>query len=303
MLKLTIDRADIIKYGAIMISVFPEAAKDLKLTNSTEEDFFGKLDLNDKTLELTINDEIVDRFMMRVAPMLIAAKNFNQSIAMRGLKKVDYAIMHGQFAFQAVGNEQHLNHNEDNYLSIVNEYIFVGHIHTFSSHDRILAQGSFDRLRQGQEEAKGYIRATVTDGSRKARFVENVGAMRFVTIDVTQMDIEDSLTHIRDRVDDLPAGSYVRIKANESHPIFANMPLLVREYTAYRWSKKQVSEDDEDGQEKFLDVTNADYNPIIITSDSIVDMVTERIRLSGQEEDFVCRCGELLLSQIGGLGE
>jgi hypothetical protein len=82
MLKLTIDRADIIKYGAIMISVFPGAAKDLKLTNSTEEDFFGKLDLNDKTLELTINDEIVDRFMMRVAPMLIAAKNFNQSIAM-----------------------------------------------------------------------------------------------------------------------------------------------------------------------------------------------------------------------------
>jgi len=224
-------------------------------------------------------------------------KTFESVISLleeKGLQKVDYAIMHGQFAYQAVGNEQHLNHIEDNYLSIVKEYIFVGHIHTFSTYDRIIAQGSFDRLRQGQEEAKGYVRATIRPGFRSAKFIENVGAMRFVTIDCSDMDVDEALEHIRERVADLPAGSFVRVKANESHPVFANMPLLVQEHTLYRWSKKQVSEDDADGQEQFLDLKNAEYNPIIITADSVTELVADRIRSSGFEEDFVCRCAQLI---------
>ena len=93
-----------------------------------------------------------------------------------GLTKVDYAVMHGQFDYQL---PKHITgmprHDSQKYLDIVKHYIFIGHIHTHSVYDRIIAQGSFDRLTHGQEEPKGYV-VSIVDDEEKISSLRNTYA-------------------------------------------------------------------------------------------------------------------------------
>lgn len=114
------------------------------------------------------------------------------------LQQVDIAIMHGQFTYQ-LPIKLESSHIEENYLNIVKYYINIGHIHTHSVRDRILAQGSFDRLTHGQEEDKGAILVTI-DKDISYKFLVNKKAMRFVTLtfkaNVTIEDITKKLSKI-----------------------------------------------------------------------------------------------------------
>ncbi len=75
-----------------------------------------------------------------------------------GLSQVDYSLIHGQFKHQLPELKTIEDfHNSDFYLSITRKYIFVGHIHFMSQFKRILAQGSFDRLRHNEEGPKGFL--------------------------------------------------------------------------------------------------------------------------------------------------
>lgn len=100
-----------------------------------------------------------------------------------GIDKVDYACMHGAFPHQLPEIEEikHRLHDPVKYQSIVRHYISIGHIHQFSILDKIIAQGSFDRLVHGDEGAKGHVR--ILKGVPK--FIENKGAMRYKTLDVS----------------------------------------------------------------------------------------------------------------------
>lgn len=109
-------------------------------------------------------------------------------MADHSLEKVDYAVMHGAFTHQMPDfPELRLTfHDPDLYRSIVRHYILIGHIHKFTNVDRIIAHGSTDRLKHGEEEAKGHIR--INRG--KVRFVENKGAMKYTTLDVSGDDAD-----------------------------------------------------------------------------------------------------------------
>jgi DNA repair exonuclease SbcCD nuclease subunit len=80
---------------------------------------------------------------------------------MAGITKVDYAIMHGQFEYQLPPVVKAQKHSSEAYLKIVDKLIFIGHVHLFSRNDRIIAQGSFDRISHGEEGPKGHVRAIV----------------------------------------------------------------------------------------------------------------------------------------------
>jgi len=63
-------------------------------------------------------------------------------LVQHNLESVDFAFMHGSFPHQ-LPNIKHIPvHDPEFYLSIVNKYIFIGHIHVMSQYERILAQGS-----------------------------------------------------------------------------------------------------------------------------------------------------------------
>ncbi len=214
----------------------------------------------------------------------------------KGLDKVDYAIMHGQFEYQL---PQHITkaprHDSLAYHAIVKELIFIGHVHVHSRNNRIIAQGSFDRLSHGEEGPKGHVRAKVhSNGDRDVVFVENEGAMRFVTVRCTNMSLEDTLHEVDDQVGNLPEGSHIRLEANYDHSIFTNMEVLIRRYPLFHWSKLSREADDE-GIEIVEDETV--FVPITITRENLPALLLERVASSGVSEP-VFNAAEALLKEV-----
>lgn len=131
------------------------------------------------------------------------------------LEKVDYVIMHGGFTHQFPQHLRHMPvlHDPDKYLDICRSYIFVGHIHQSSRNKRILAAGSFDRDKHGEEYPKGHLRVQTYDDPSldDVRFVENKYATKFVTIDLREVEFEDMGKAIANACGVLPEGSHIRI--------------------------------------------------------------------------------------------
>ena len=108
------------------------------------------------------------------------------------LEKVDIVIMHGAFRYQIPMIESPHFHKEEDYLSITNETINVGHIHYHSQFEKILVPGSFDRLSHSDDDTtKGALLVTTTPKEFSYIFLENKKASIFITIDITNMELED----------------------------------------------------------------------------------------------------------------
>lgn len=188
----------------------------------------------------------------------------------KGLEKVDYAVMHGNFVYQIPSFVKAPKHSEEEYLNLTKELIFIGHVHTASQYDRIYAQGSFDRLSHGQEEAKGYLRDyRYEDGHHEVTFIENKGAKLFKTIRLEEESLEDSFQKIESVVENLPEESFIRIKALDSHPILASLETLIQRYPIFHWSKeaidtrKDIKEQKEELQFKAIDITRENIKSLL----------------------------------------
>jgi DNA repair exonuclease SbcCD nuclease subunit len=218
-------------------------------------------------------------------------------LAAKGLEKVDFAIMHGQFEFQLPSflNSKIPRHNSAAYLDIVKEYIFIGHVHTHSTLDRIIAQGSFDRLAHGEENPKGHVRAVITPNSREFSFIENKLAQVYKSITLDSLDIKQSLDFISKEIDILPAESRVRIIAPADHPVFSDMNVLVRLSPTINWSKKPINEQVLPNQQEDETVYNA---AITISKENVVDLLMACIKKSCSDTDIINLSNKLLLETI-----
>jgi len=204
------------------------------------------------------------------------------------LQKVDIAIMHGAFKYQlGLMPMTPKVHDEVWYLEHVKHYISIGHVHTPSQFNRIVAQGSFDRLSHGEEEAKGGVLIKEIKPSEWMHFfIENREAKRYLTIDV-EGPLENALTKIDRMVRPLPFGSYVRIRGLSNHPLFQGFETLRARYPLFIFSKKTMSQEDID---KPTEPTKAlDYKPIVLNkqtlTDAILTEVTQRRPLTPLEEE------------------
>lgn len=215
----------------------------------------------------------------------------------KGLSKVDFAIMHGNFSYQMPSHLKKIpRHDEDEYLKLVRHYIFIGHIHNFSFYERIIAQGSFDRLAHGEEAPKGHVRATISeDGNKEFFFIENKTAKIYKTYKCYDLDLEQTLRLIEKEVDKLPNNANVRIEANPEHPVFSNMNQLVTLYPTITWSKLPKSNEVE--EEIINDDEIDDYTPITISKDNIVSLMMQRIN-SLEVSSFIILKSELLLKDL-----
>lgn len=198
----------------------------------------------------------------------------------KGLSQVDYAIMHGCFEYQLpAGLTGVPSHNADEYLSIVKQLIFIGHHHVHTRFDRIVAQGSFDRLSHNEEEAKGFCIADVNDlaDTREVFFIENKGARIYRTIDCMGLELQEALEKIKHEVQSIVDYSAVRVMAEKGSELLSDLSVLLRMRPLITWTTKPVG--DKDSEHSLVDVVNTtdnQYKAIAITPANIMNLVFSR---------------------------
>lgn len=202
-------------------------------------------------------------------------------LAHDGLEKVDIAIMHGNFNYQLPPQATKApRHDEEKYLSIVKYFISIGHIHTSSVYNRIIAQGSFDRLAHGEEEPKGAILCTIhREGHGEYFFIENKKAKIFKTINIKFNDVDAAIQQIERHTAKLPADSYIRIRAKRDHPLIVGIDEVKKRFPLFHVTKITTEEEDVNQFTLIEDVKDtSEYIPITITKDNIVDLLMEEIK-------------------------
>lgn len=198
-----------------------------------------------------------------------------------GLQEVDIACMHGMFRYQAPPMAKNIPlHDEASYLGIVKHFINIGHVHTFSYYDKIIAEGSFDRLAQGEEEPKGGVLCTVSAKyGNSFQFIENKGAKIFKTIEIRVKDLEKSLAQINKILSKLPHNSYIRIKAAKDHPLYVAFDELKIKFPMYIFSKASLEEDiDANAIAAQVVQLDEEYIPITINETNIVPLIMEEVK-------------------------
>lgn len=204
----------------------------------------------------------------------------------KGLDQVDFALMHGQFDYQLPDFIPAQKHDSQAYLALVRELIFVAHVHTHSRYDRIradgvsvpgiLVPGSTDRLKHGEEEAKGHLRVFCSkSGNYDVRFIENKTAKKFVTISCKGMTLESTMQEVDEKVKGLPDDSYVRIEADHDNPILLNIAQVVMRHPQYNWNK--ISRKEKLAEQESDLVEQSAFTQITLTEDNLSDILFDRI--------------------------
>lgn len=197
-----------------------------------------------------------------------------------GLTQVDVAVMHGMFQYQLpVAAMMPCVHTESDYLKIVRYVISIGHVHTYSTSDRIIAQGSFDRLAHGEEEAKGGVECTLyPDGRYTARFIENERAKPFLTWTLKPMTLEASIVWLERKVRKLPRQAYLRLKGPKDHPALLAFDSIRQQFPFLHWSKLADTEvTSEETPSLSADPTTL-YRGITFTADNLPILLLDRIQ-------------------------
>lgn len=197
-------------------------------------------------------------------------KDVKKLLVSNKLTKVDVAIMHGQFNYQLPFLLES-SHIEEDYLSIVNYYISIGHIHTPSIYKRIIAQGSFDRLAHGEEEDKGACVISITkDGDMDFKMIYNTKAMKFKTINATDLSIEE-ITKLLDK----EKTGNIRLMSNNEEYLTKNIKMLNDSYPNLniKVERKKVKEK----KIKLLDDTMV-INSFNITKENIKELLDTEMK-------------------------
>lgn len=166
-------------------------------------------------------------------------KQIQAKLIEHNISQVDIAILHGQFGYQVAGKPfKGLFYQEDYFLSLVRGFIHIGHYHVYSYHDRIIANGSLERLAHGEESPKGYV---LVDNDRFT-FIENTNAYTYKTINITPtitLEKLDKLIHKH------PSQSHIRLLLSSDHPFnltFSELKLRYYDYNLKKINKDRVSE-------------------------------------------------------------
>lgn len=197
------------------------------------------------------------------------------------LTQVDIGIMHGMFTYQApIITDKLPLHSESEYLSLVKGYINIGHVHNFSVYERIIAQGSFDRMSHGQEEAKGAIVCTIDPiNGNSFEFIENKDSLIFRTVRLKSDDLEKSTAQVQKELSKIPEGSHLRIVAPKSHELIQGIKQLKVQCLGYNIDVLTTEEEKEKQDQKLIPTNLLDdtYIPITLDSTNIVDLVMEQV--------------------------
>lgn len=194
----------------------------------------------------------------------------------RGMEQVDYAVMHGLFDFQVPEViSPHIKHDTQAYLSMVKKNIVIGHDHHMQLNGRIGINGSFDRLAHNEEHPKGFLKIHAHPYGNEWEFVENKGAMPYVTHKVYSDDLEASLEKLFKKVEKLPAGSHVRVLTTRANPMFNALASLKINFPLLHW--KLESKEKKVAQISQTTLPRQKHKPIAITKETLPALIKENL--------------------------
>lgn len=216
------------------------------------------------------------------------------------LHQVDIAIMHGCFNYQLPGMIRAPKHNEVNYLDIVKHYVHIGHIHTFSVYERIIAQGSFDRLAHGEEEPKGAVYVSLfKDKPAEFYFIENKSAKIFKTLEIRSRTLENAIKYIETNTANLPINSHIRLKAKKDHPVFLAFKEIELKFADFFITKLSDTETDVTPYTLIDEIAvDDDYTPITITRDNIANMLLDIVQSKYQLDESKTNLAKTMLEEL-----
>lgn len=147
------------------------------------------------------------------------------------ISQVDIAILHGQFKYQFAGKKYNgFYFKEEYFFNLVKDYIHIGHYHIFSKFDKIIANGSLERLAHGEESPKGYLLVN----NDKSIFIENKNSYTYVTLNITNATTLERLDKL---IAKHPSNSYIRLLLNKDHLFNINFNELKLRYIDYNLKK------------------------------------------------------------------
>lgn len=195
------------------------------------------------------------------------------------LTKVHIAIMHGAFRYQLPILELASSHDENEYLSLVEHYISIGHVHDKSIFKRILAQGSFDRLAHNEENPKGAMYIDINNDRRSYVFIENKDAMIFKSINIDSEDIMESIDYIGDILKDIVIGSHIRLIMKSNNPLLKSVHDIYKRFPEYNFIVKSIK--DEKHIEVKIDnvLANGKVEVVQITVDNILSLIMNEVTI------------------------
>lgn len=201
--------------------------------------------------------------------------DINKLLIENELTQVDITIMHGCFHYQLPMIRLESNHNESYYLSITKYYISVGHIHSFSVYDRILAQGSFDRLAHNEEEDKGGTVITISS-TPSFMFIKNELAKVYKTLHYEKYDMTTILSKLKKDINKLPVESNIRIIVNASIHISKNIKVIKDLFKSYVIKITTDTKEKKQVIHRLLENTNM-LESIEITPKNLEELLTTEI--------------------------
>lgn len=243
--------------------------------------------INDLTIEQDPDTQlsilyIPDEYKHKASDTLKEVKTLLKSLK---LSKVDIAIMHGQFHYQLPMVKLESSHDEQEYLSLVNRFISIGHIHTHSSFERIIAQGSFDRLAHGEEEDKGGVIISLNTDPKNDQwfFLRNKRAMSFLTFDLTKdMNVEKELLKI---IKTTPKGSALRFIVNDKDKFISKLQEFKK--ISQDYNIKVIVPDVKSLKQGDDILSHEQIKTFSITKDNILDLVKNELILSNTQEQDI----------------
>ena len=201
-----------------------------------------------------------------------------RELRLNGLDKVDIICMHGGFTHQLPVASKH-THDPDFYCDISRMFVIAGHIHIHSVFRHLVAPSSFDRLKHGEEEPKGFVEVNHFNGTTSIRHIENRFAMRYDTVDVIDLPVEEALQAIADRVSALPEGSHLRVKYRSGDAIIPSLSSLKRMYRSVSITSvkaKDVNSPADEDPSKVREKKDVTFTAI--TQSNVGDMVEEWLK-------------------------
>lgn len=261
---------------------------DIKYVSAVEIEYIEKFNLN----ALYVPDE----WRLKCSDTW---EDVKECLARHNLTKVDFCFMHGAFPHQLpkLWDGAVEMHNPDNYLSITNYYVVIGHIHQYSQHNRILSSGSPQRLMHGDEGDKGFLYFTIKkDGNDKIEFVVNKDAVIYKTVDLKGLSTEEALSKAHELASKYPSGSHFRITCSKSDPAASILTNLRRVYQEFYWEFKSTDERKTGQLMAVIQDNRRAYCKARLTQDNLISELLKRVELN--RPDIVKQCESTLRSVV-----
>lgn len=225
---------------------------------------------------LYVPDEWASREDMYIEAIRLLSEN--------NLEQVDFIVGHNQFGYQfREGLRDKISHlKEEDWCKLVKYHAFFGHVHIQSQYDKILVAGSYDRLKHGEEQPKGFYEVTYyEDGYNEIKFIENAEAELYKSLYLLPDYDSGNTAHFNwllDRMKELerPNG-HVRIMYHDKGlPIKDLLAILKQHYPSYLYTAHFIGDEETQVTTILPDEEIEDY--ISLTPDNLPRLIEEQLQ-------------------------